>query len=726
MTNPRLEFALENIQSSDWRLFEKFASEFLIEDFPNLRTTASPSGDRGRDAEVFIVEAIPKTAFQYSVAADWSDKISDTITKITTNFPQVRRVVYCTNQQVGARADAKREQIWSDHGIQLDLRDRGWFIERELETTSRATASAELANTVIAPLLETRKIVSAIATPLSQNDSRVALLQLTLSSKDRDTNQSLTKTSFDALARAALLGSSADDTRSKQQIVQAVSQMLPDAGAQQIEALTSSALSRLCRKGGPAKHIRSTDRYHLSFEAAQAWQAGTAEYLLDQAELERDLSAALFGMDERLDSDLERLANEALGLRETMERLLLRQGEMFADAVSTGVPHSLSIADISDQIASFELDTCLRSTQCADAILAVLSAPSDRTRNHLTRVLDAYTLFAFLQQTPDVQKALSRLFDGGEIWLDTSATLPLIGELAMDEGEFKPYTALMAAARESGISFFVTAGVIEEINHHLENCLRYVQLGSSWRGRVPFIYSSYLLSGRPESGLAAWIADIKGTARPELDIAEFLEHWFQISRRDLADAAESADTALRGAVQDLWVRSHAKRRQEKGMAFGTFERLVKHDVENAVGVIEYRRRAMSSPLGYSAWWLTLDRNAFGLGSWLRDRLGNDAPDSPVLSPDFLAQMLRFGPMRRNRADGGVSTLPVSAEIRRFENAPPELLELARSTREMYSEYGELRIRREVRDAVDRARTATSRSSENLIAFDEDLLSAPPS
>lgn len=52
MNSRRLELALKELQSSDWRLFEKLCSAFLSSEFDDLRTTASPSGDEGRDAEL--------------------------------------------------------------------------------------------------------------------------------------------------------------------------------------------------------------------------------------------------------------------------------------------------------------------------------------------------------------------------------------------------------------------------------------------------------------------------------------------------------------------------------------------------------------------------------------------------------------------------------------------------------------------------------------------------
>ncbi|MFI8523959.1 hypothetical protein ACIGB8_05920 [Promicromonospora sukumoe] len=726
MVNPRLELALEKLGPGDWRYFEKFASEFLASDFPAMRTTASSSGDGGRDAEVFRLDEMPKTVFQYSVTANWKDKIKDTIKKIQKSAPEANRLIYCTSQEIGAQIDELRESIWDEHSIQVDLRDRNWFIEREADSTPRRTASEELAQMIVEPFLKKRNIIDQIATPITQDESKVALLQLALNDSDKRSDQSLTKTSFDALVQAALVETSAESTRTKGEVCSAVERMLATSKPQQVRALTISALTRLSKKRGPIKHIRGEDRYHLSYESANAWQAGAAEFLLEKEELERDLSAALFGINEELDESPEALAEEAQRLRFGLERLLLHSGESFANSIAHGSLADIATREVSENLASYELGFRVRTEQAATAIITVLSMPSDRTRNYLGRILNAYTLLAFLQQTPDVQKVLSKVFDGGEIWLDTSAVLPLIAETAFETDDEKPFTELFTAARDSGLKLYVTLGVIEEISHHLSNCLLCVKLGADWRDRIPYVLSAYMSSGRAEEDLAEWVAEFRGKQRPELDIEESLKAYFGIERRDLTEHSDGADIALRGAVQKLWIESHSKRRQGATVAIGTVDRLTEHDVENVVGVVEYRKQNQTSPLGYTAWLLTLDRTAFTLQAWLNDQLGEDAPHSPVISPDYFSQMLRFGPLRRKPETQDISPLPVTIEIRRFENVPHELMKIASETRQKYAGFSEVRIRREVRDALDHARIATASSQASLsAAIDDQLMDSEP-
>jgi len=58
------KLALDRLQPSDWGILEELASSFLISEFNQLRTMASPSGDGGRDSVLFQSEGTLFIAFQ--------------------------------------------------------------------------------------------------------------------------------------------------------------------------------------------------------------------------------------------------------------------------------------------------------------------------------------------------------------------------------------------------------------------------------------------------------------------------------------------------------------------------------------------------------------------------------------------------------------------------------------------------------------------------------------
>lgn len=709
MPNPRLELALSQIQPADWRAFEKFASEFLVVEYPNLRTMASPSGDRGRDGECFIQDGEPNMVFQYSVTAKWREKIIDTVQTLGVNFPNVTHITYVTNQSIGALADELKRTLRTTKSIILDIFDLSWFVERELTYPQRATASNELAIAFVDPLLSRRQIILGGST-LPSDEGRIAVLHLALENRDEISDRSLTKSCFNSLVLAVLHGTDTSNRMHTQTIRERVSELVPVGAPGQVDALVDSALIRLSERRGPVKHYSSSDEYHMSFDETERLKRSVSSFLLDEKAVEDELASAL-----RAFNNGELVQEEIVGgvvedLRKAIESILFRRGEAFAAAVQTGASFELDAVSLMKEISTLGLHVPLTEEQITAAIVQVLDKPSAQIHAHLRRLADAYTLFAFLRQTADVQKVMLQVFSEGDVWLDTNVILPLIGEMLIDESEHRHFTLLIKAAAEAGLNLFITNGVLEEVERHLNRCMSYLNTADkgTWGARIPFVISAYLLAGWPSTDFASWVGNIRGTVRPLLDIQEFLQEEFSVKLKSLAAEADAAPIELRSAVQELWMEAHEKRRSlDMNSAFATdpatISRLVAHDVENTVGVIELRRTQPVTPMGYRTWWLTLDKTALRLPRYLRDRLGPNAPASPTLSPDFLIQLLRLRPLRTALRNEIRISLPLSLDLTRLETVPQELLDLTATVRAASANQDERVIRREVRDAVDRAR-----------------------
>lgn len=706
MPASRLELALSLIQSSDWRAFEKFSSEFIAVEFPSFRSTASPSGDGGRDGLLYIPSEEPSTAFQVSVTASWKEKIRSTVTRLSSTAPDVVELVYVTNQTIGANADELKRELRKERKISLDVYDRQWFVERANTHPQRALASERLAEAFVEPLLR-RTNLGDIAPQLDGETGRIALLQLSLDSNDA-TDRNLTKSCFESLVIAALRGSSANNRLSKDAVYEEIEKLVPAGAEGQLRALIDGALERLSRKRGPVKHINATSEYHLSHDESTRLQDLTARYVLTERELQSELANALCAA-EGPDFDREIADQAAKGMREVLEVVLLRRGEKFASSLGNGETVQLDSAVLLEEVRSASKPSRLSDQQVAAAILDVLDSPSPEMSAYLRRLSDAYTLFAFLRQTPDVQKVVLTVFSEGNIWLDTSAILPLIGETLIDDPEKRHYTQLLRSAIDAGLSLFVTPGVVEEVERHLNRCIAFAHSPrDGWNGRVPFIYSAYVLSGRPSIDFTSWQDEIRGRERPLEDVRDYLDDLFSISESSLEDIANAAPLELRAAVQELWMEQHDRRRgagDEYSTDPATIARLVSHDVENTVGVIQMRRNETRSPMGYKSWWLTMDKTALRLKSYLENRMGADAPrSSPALSPDFLNQYFRLGPMRSAVERNLQTPLPVITDISRLENVPRSLIDLADRIRAENTGLDERLVRRKVRDSLDAARS----------------------
>ena len=244
----RLELALERLGSADWRRFEKFASEFLVEEFPDLRTTASPSGDGGRDAELFTFSGDVTHALQYSVTPKWAAKIRDTVDTLKKSFPDVFLLTYVTNIEIGALADELRKEIRRDHQVIVDLRDRGYFLARENKSKLTKAASEDLACDVVDPLLVSRGLVNTTQSVLTSDETRAAHLFLSLQLRDDSQQKGLTKTAFEALVRSVLSSSNSENHIKRTDIISRVQALLPGDNPQRVQQLIESTLSRLQKR----------------------------------------------------------------------------------------------------------------------------------------------------------------------------------------------------------------------------------------------------------------------------------------------------------------------------------------------------------------------------------------------------------------------------------------------------------------------------------------------
>ena len=160
MNTQRIAFALERLGSTDWAIFERFASQFLVFDYGAIRTVAAASGDLGRDSELFSPTGDSAVMLQYSVREDWATKIRGTAKRIHSNFPDVRILIYVTNQEIGADADKLKRELRQDYKYVLDIHDRAWFTDRVATMPERAKLAEQLAVEIVDPYLASRELGS--------------------------------------------------------------------------------------------------------------------------------------------------------------------------------------------------------------------------------------------------------------------------------------------------------------------------------------------------------------------------------------------------------------------------------------------------------------------------------------------------------------------------------------------------------------------------------------
>jgi hypothetical protein len=707
MPSERLALALERIAPADWSIFERFAAEFLAVEYPSLRTTASQHGDKGRDGELYAIDEEPRTFVQYSVAQDWRAKIRATIARLKETMPNIRALIYATNQTIGPDADDLVTEIRRKDKVSVDIRDRNWFIEREVTHAQRQVAAAELARHFVDPLLVERGVRSFAAPALSKDHAKVAFVHLALERDDATLEKGWTKSCFESLVLAALHDTSDANRMPHEDVLHSVSELLPSGYDTQISEQVAGALRRLSGRNGSVRQKRDDGSYFLSYDERSKLGARIASFALREEVLKDQLIDAIQAVAPKRQLSDEQWSALAEDMLRGLETVLLRRGEAFAQAVTTGQIQQVSAHEILDSVeqSGGQIKNNVSEEEIASAIIEVLERPSSEMREHLRRMADAYTMYAFLRQTPDVQRAVMSIFSGGEIWLDTNVILPVLAETLLDDPNNRYYTTIFRAALDAGIRLYITDGVLEEVESHLNLSLAYARTQSSeWRNRVPFIYAAYALSGRARSEFANWLENFCGRTRPLDDIRDYMAEVHGIDVRNLREEAEGAAKDLRGAIQRVWYGVHERRRsrEDSDLDRATVDRLISHDVENCLGVIELRKNSPGmSPMSYRQWFLTLDKTALYLRDLLKNEISGSVPESPALSPDFMTQYLRLASIRTAVERELRVNLPLLTDISRYEFLPRELIDRADELRQEMSDVDERIVRRRIRDELDR-------------------------
>lgn len=706
----RLQVALGNIQPGQWELFERLCSAFLASEQPNLRTTARAAGDKGRDAQLWMAEGTPSVLYQFSVTKDWNDKVRETVATLRSNFPDARVVTYLSNQVIGADADDVKAKHLREDGYYLDVRDRSWFLERASHSLTVERAVEEFCSVVADPLLRAAasgERAGGTHDPLSSHERHAALLYLQMQLADSRSDRNLTKLAFEALVRAALVETDSDHRLSRVEVHARVEKLVPSQEVEAVRTYTDTALKRLTKRF--IRHWEKPDEFCLMHEEALRLREGVAGLVALDDDLDVEMARVALIHAEALSGTFSEPLDQLVArIRRIVENFLCERGEAFVRSLGGG-----SFQDFTpDELKRFVLEDLNANAPgqlgekgrlvavIAASVATILTEPPASMRRYLRSLADAYTLFAFLRETPNVQSAVVKMFSHGEIWLDTNVLLPLLVEDLADEDE-RHYSELVRAAGDAGLKLHVTNGVLEELASNVWRAKLYDRgRYGEWLGNIPILYNAYIWSGRKAGCITEWLRIYCGDQQPERDLAAFLEEEYAITVVGLEDAANSAAPNLRAAVEVAWAEAHAGRHH--GDDEDTFNKLVRHDMENYLGVIQRRTREKDSVFGFSAWWLTFDRKAHRLAAEL-ERDGFAPLNSPTISPDFLVNCLSIGPLRRH-LENGARRLPTALmDIGVLDFVPTSLLELAGEVRSTLGEMPERVIRREVRDLLNKGR-----------------------
>ena len=629
------------------------------------------------------------------------------------SLPDTIILIYVTNRSILSAADSLKGDIMKDYGLILDIHDMDWFLDRFAGDGHREAVSEALSQKIVDPYLTSKGVHEHSAPTLSSTEFRAALTFLQLQWEDDTREKGLTRLSFEALVKTVLRNTNSELRLPRSTIHDQITGMFPWHDSNRLKNLIDSALFQLTKRS--IRHWTPFDEFCLTFDESERVRERLTELEVANNALDSEIRATL----QRYFGDIGEVDRLVNLVRVTINHYLSERGEVFAGAIANNELFVIGIDDLQKSVEDIVKQQVKKEPRKTyDKIVRVIMStvrelftePTQSVQNHLRTKADAYTLFAFLGRTPDIQRAVSKMFSHGTVWLDTTVLLPLLAEELVRNGQ-RRFSQMLKVASAAGLELRITPGVVEEVERHINRCITYVNmLHSDWSGSVPFLADAYMRSGRNLMAFSSWIERFEGKERPEDDLAEYFNEYFAIKRENLEAYEMRASEKVRFAVQEAWHSAHATRRgpQDESRDRITLNRLVRHDVENYVGVIERRGKEGVSPLGYSAWWLTLDRLASQVEKSVKDSLGHEAPQSPVMSADFLVNYLSVGPMRSKVIREAEYSLPIALDVGVLEELPEDLMREAKRIRLEAGGLSEHIIRRRVRDCLDAAKRRRGR------------------
>lgn len=718
ITRERFDMALSRLTSADWEQFEQLSSSFLASEYQSLRTMASPSGDGGRDSELFTDDSEQTTAMQYSVTVSWGSKIRQTVARLKSTFPSITALVYLTNQVIGAKADALRRELRLA-GVFLDIRDRSWFLDRANTDSNREAAAEALAQKFVDPLLPSKMIDKSLVTGIEGEEAKTALLFLEMQVQDTGRSLGLTKASYDTLTLAALRDTNTAKRMKREDIYIRVHKFLPSHPLAQIKMKVDASFKRLEQKA--IRYRKDGDEFHLLDTEIARVTSSIARIDSLRRYFETDLLQVLSDIRGVTISDPQKFADTA---RKILEIYFLRKGEDFAKASIESSSHTVdetTLKSVTIEVAPRDVGVTGRNS--IEILISVLntliSTPLDATAAYLRLLLESYTLFAFLAATPDVQKATRNMFGSGEIWLDTSVLLPILAETAMPDSK-RPFTEMFRQTKNAGLKLYVTQGVLEEVERHINRSRSYAR-SSRWDGEVPFLYSAYALAGGKPAVFTNWLENFVGQFDPVQDIADYVQRYHHIILES-ASEHERVPKDLADEIRRIWQDVHQERRGATSDQ-GQLIKLAAHDSETYLHVLSSRiGQKGRAPLGYTHWWLTLDSKARKIMERVPLALRPAINIGPVLSIDYLLRYLSFGPSRDRVDVTGAALAKVYADAL-IEPIPSELMALVTELRTEHADLSENVVQRRIRDTLNIERSRLGAIDAGGFINPGDLLDA---
>ena len=716
MLSKRLEAAFKMTTEEHALAFERFANAFLLYDFPELAGIGGKK-DKGIDARLvnaatgkllLVVQSCvsPRTAAR--------KKIFDTLKKLKGNMPST--FIYCTSATIGLSLDETKKELRQE-GVLLDVYDSVWFIQRALTTEDRTSLCRSYASQVVNPLLSTVEPTQLYSEVLSENEERMAIQYLEAHSIDRARGRNLTKALFDALTIYVLRNSNSENRPlTVNEITTAIASMFPAGHHVRINEIVPARIKSLVKNKVVNYHTQE-DKYILSYSNHQKLKEQLETLKQREITFRAFLREALIGAAESNEIDYDYNCDSLVQLGHNCILWYMReQGKQLQNPIENLISifnteelltQYLSREQVDIKKKGLNLDVIMDMLPLA--LYEIISSSNEEIREYLRSKSDVFVSQAFLQATPDVQKACKKLLSRDIVYLGTTILIHCVAE-KYTEGASRQLISTLETAKQLNIKIKTFKPFIEELVAHLKgpvllewiNHFQDIKLEShdvrlSIAPKLIAVFEHY--SKTNDKTVEDIVYDIIGMSNHVENAIEFLREEFGIITEEIPDRPSVDEQSEWEKIFGLWL--NAKKRWQK-MSEDRFELLVRHDV-NAYTAIRQLRSAIpveGDNYGHKIWLLTLDRMYWKIPGLLNK--DDDFSYQVAMSMDYLISFVATLANMDSMA-GNQFALPATLIVDDTDFIPAELRdlvvdELGRSKDKKYIK------RRRVRELVHKTKT----------------------
>ncbi len=643
----KLARALEFTTEEHNEVFERFANSFLLPDYPELEGLGAKK-DKGMDARIVAVDGRNEIVIQSCVspAKTARTKVLATWGKLHENPPHT--LVYCTPSKIGLSLDVTKKELRTAR-VSLQVCDATWFVERVHSTESRSRLSDSFSQQILHPLLEDLQPSKLYSEVLSDLEEMQIIRYLELHSRDRQQGRNLTKTIFEAFVLGDLHETSSGCGLTQAGILENICRLFPEGHHSRIHQIVPPRLLDLKKKGDvvidkaghivlsesmktklQAKIISATEselmfRANISRVVRQVCEENEIDYAFNAKELEHFVhSCILWYMREQgrqIQNPIANLVN-ILNTEELVTQFLKMEKPSLA-------MEEIQIMDIAPS-----------------AIFQLVSSGDSDILSYLRSKSDIFVAQAFLQSTPDIQKACKKLFGRDVIYVDTTAIIHCTAEL-YDQDSPKFLMKTLETARNLGIRIKTFRPFMEEFVAHLRGPVllewqNHLRDASAQQQEARLEVSPRLIEVFVRSGsmggptIEQIVSEILGDSNQNQNATDFIQHEFGIAVEDIPKGFDKEEHAEWELVFGHWLE---QKRRYGVMDEQRFELLVRNDV-NAYTAVKRLRRSIKvegTDYGFKIWLLTMDRMYWRIVRSIGKE--NDFVYHVAMSMDYLANFI---------------------------------------------------------------------------------------